>query len=75
MVSRLVEQGKLKDPTVSADEVADCVVDQLYSGYGAQLVVPSSMRWVSLLRGLPGWLQESMRDTVSVNLLKAMDPS
>lgn len=73
MISKLIEQGILKDPTVSADDVANRVVDQLYSGYGAQMVVPESMRPVSLMRCLPGWLQESMRDSISVNFLKALD--
>ncbi|VUC38070.1 unnamed protein product [Clonostachys rosea] len=72
MIARLKEQGKMRDPTVSPEEVAGRVVDQLYSTYGAQIVVPGSLGWVSLLRGFPGWLQEGIRDSVSVDLLSAM---
>lgn len=73
MIAKLKEQGKLQDPTVSPEEVADMVVNQLYSGYGAQIVVPESLGWVSLLRGFPGWLQESIRDRGSLGLLRAMN--
>ncbi|KAK7417252.1 hypothetical protein QQX98_004686 [Neonectria punicea] len=72
MISKIKEQGKLQDPTVSPEEVADRMVNQLYSTYGAQIVIPESLGWVSLLRGFPGWLQESMRDSVSLGFLKAM---
>ncbi|KAH7276241.1 hypothetical protein B0J15DRAFT_558461, partial [Fusarium solani] len=63
MIAKLKEQGKMRDPTVTPEEVADRIVDQLYSTYGAQIVVPESLGWVSLLRGFPGWLQDSMRDS------------
>ncbi|KPM44520.1 hypothetical protein AK830_g2009 [Neonectria ditissima] len=72
MISKIKEQGRLQDPTVSPEEVAERIVSQLYSTYGAQIVVPESLGWVSLLRGFPGWLQETMRDSVSVGFLKAM---
>lgn len=72
MIAKLKEQGKMRDSTVTSEEVACRIVDQLYSTYGAQIVVPESLGWVSFLRGFPGWLQESVRDSVSVDLLRAM---
>lgn len=62
----------MKDTTISAECVADGVVKQLYTGYGAQIVVPNSSAWTSMIRGFPGWIQESLRDKVSVVLLNAM---
>ncbi|WAO87442.1 Hypothetical protein NCS54_00475100 [Fusarium falciforme] len=72
MIAKPKEEGKMRDPTVTPEEVAGRIVNQLYSTYGAQIVVPESLGWVSLLRGFPGWLQESVRDSVSVDLLRAM---
>ncbi|EEU37965.1 uncharacterized protein NECHADRAFT_95906 [Fusarium vanettenii 77-13-4] len=68
MIAKLKEQGRMRDPTVTPEEVAGRIVDQLYSTYGAQIVVPESLGWVSFLRGFPGWLQESVRDTRTKSL-------
>ncbi|KAF7557081.1 hypothetical protein G7Z17_g901 [Cylindrodendrum hubeiense] len=72
LIEKLTTGGKLKDPSLSPDEVAIRVVDALYSGYGAQMVIPENLGWTSLIRGLPGWMQESLRDTVSIGLLKSL---
>jgi hypothetical protein len=69
----MIESGKLKDTTISADDVATAIVNQLYSGYGGRIVCPESLGWTSLIRGLPGWLQESLRDKVTIGFLKAID--
>ncbi|KXJ87875.1 hypothetical protein Micbo1qcDRAFT_215077 [Microdochium bolleyi] len=71
MIADLIALGKLSGPIVTADDVANAVTNQLFSGYGAQVVVPSTMGWTSMIRGLPVWLQESMRDSVSKELLTA----
>ncbi|KAF5553359.1 retinal short-chain dehydrogenase reductase [Fusarium mexicanum] len=72
LIADLIAKGKMKDTTISAESVADGVVKQLYSGYGAQIVVPSSSTWTSMIRGFPGWIQEGLRDKVSLGLLNAM---
>ncbi|KAI1039466.1 hypothetical protein LB505_002684 [Fusarium chuoi] len=72
LIADLIAKGKMKDTTISAESVADGVVKQLYTGYGAQIVVPDSSAWTSMIRGFPGWIQESLRDKVSVVLLNAM---
>jgi hypothetical protein len=71
MIADLVEGGKLKDTPVTAEDVADGIVNQVLSGFGAQIIVPSSLGWTSLMRGMPGWLQESLRDTVTLILINA----
>ncbi|EWY88029.1 hypothetical protein FOYG_09391 [Fusarium oxysporum NRRL 32931] len=73
LIADLIAKGKMKDTTISAESVADSVVNQLYTGYAAQVVVPNSSAWTSMIRGFPGWIQEGLRDKVSVGLLNAMD--
>ncbi|KAJ3532308.1 hypothetical protein NM208_g7904 [Fusarium decemcellulare] len=72
MIADLVADGKLNDTTVAPEEVAGKVVEQILSGFGSQIIVPSGLGWTSLIRGLPGWLQEILRDKVSVNFLNAI---
>lgn len=71
MIQRLIDNGSFTDPVLEPEDVADAIVRQLYSGYGAQIIVPSSLWWVSAIRGFPSWLQEFFRDAVSTTLLKA----
>ncbi|EWG38640.1 hypothetical protein FVEG_01814 [Fusarium verticillioides 7600] len=72
LIADLIAKGKMKDTTISAESVADGVVNQLYTGYGAQVIVPNSSAWTSLIRGFPGWIQEGLRDKVSLGLLHAI---
>lgn len=73
MIRPLIESGRFKDPCSEPEEVADAVVDQIYSGYGAQVFIPRKMEYASLARGLPTWFQENARDSISRVLLLAMD--
>lgn len=70
MVQRLIDSGKMTNGCREPEEVADAIVSQLYSGYGAQITIPSSFWWTSLLRGLPSWLQEGVRDSISREFLR-----
>ncbi|KAI1031763.1 hypothetical protein LB504_000049 [Fusarium proliferatum] len=72
MTAELVAKGKLRNTVTPAEVVADRICDQVYSGFGAQIIVPSNLWWTSLIRGLPGWLQESLRNQVSLILMTAM---
>ncbi|KAG4269335.1 hypothetical protein FPRO04_12024 [Fusarium proliferatum] len=72
MTAEMEASGKLKDTVTPVEVVADRICDQVYSGYGAQILVPSNLWWTSLIRGLPGWLQESLRNQVSLILMTAM---
>ncbi|KAF4336970.1 retinal short-chain dehydrogenase reductase [Fusarium beomiforme] len=71
MIADLVAEGKLKDTPVTPEDVADRIVNQVLSGFGSQIIVPPSLGWTSMIRGLPGWLQESLRDTVTIILINA----
>ncbi|KAF9769706.1 hypothetical protein IL306_012841 [Fusarium sp. DS 682] len=72
MTEDLVANGKLKDTVVQPEDVADEIVKQVLSGFGSQIIVPAKLWWTSLIRGLPGWLQESLRDKVTLILINAV---
>jgi hypothetical protein len=46
------------------ETVAEAIVKQVLSGYGAQLIITGRYTPVTLLRGTPSWLQEGMRNSV-----------
>ncbi|KAK2923097.1 Short-chain dehydrogenase/reductase SDR [Fusarium oxysporum f. sp. vasinfectum] len=71
MIADLVAERKLKDTPVTPEDVADRIVNQVLSGFGSQIIVPPSLGWTSMIRGFPGWLQESLRDTVTIILINA----
>ncbi|GKU16446.1 unnamed protein product [Fusarium langsethiae] len=73
MIADLVEGGKLKDTPVTPEDVADRIFNQVLSGFGSQIIVPTSLGWTSMIRGFPGWLQESLRDKVTILLINAND--
>jgi hypothetical protein len=73
MIADLLQGGKLKDTPVTPEDVADRIVSQVLSGFGSQIIVPPSLSWTSMIRGLPGWLQESLRDKVTILLINAND--
>ncbi|KAF5639657.1 retinal short-chain dehydrogenase reductase [Fusarium sp. NRRL 52700] len=72
MTAELVATGKLKDTVTPPEVVADKIFNQVISGFGAQINVPSNLWWTSLIRGLPGWLQESLRNQITLVLINAM---
>lgn len=45
--------------------VADTVADRIFGCTGGQVFLPGPVSKISLLRGLPNWLQENVRDGVS----------
>ncbi|KAH8587356.1 hypothetical protein B0O99DRAFT_526964 [Bisporella sp. PMI_857] len=69
MIAEVLEKGKLRDDSIAPEVVADAVVDQIFSGYGAQIVLPSSLAKMSLIRGLPLWVQEYFRNGLSKAIL------
>ena len=71
MIQTLIDNKKFEDSVVEPEDIAQAIAKQLYSGYGSQIIIPPSLKWVSLARGFPSWLQEGMRDSVSKTLLKA----
>ncbi|KAK0110169.1 hypothetical protein ONS95_002820 [Cadophora gregata] len=71
LIADLIESGKLEGKTVSPEAVADAAVQQLFGGYGAQIIIPANLTMVSILRGLPIWVQERFRDGVSRTVVSA----
>ena len=45
--------------------VSNAIVRQVLSGRGGRVVVPESMSIAKAIRGMPTWLQEIIRDSVS----------
>lgn len=73
MIAHLVEKETLPGAVVTPADVANAIVNQLYSGSGGRLVIPESMNWTSMFRGFPGWLRDSLMDVTSLGLLKAIE--
>lgn len=71
MVQKLIDSGKMTGGWTEPEDVANRIVEQLYSGYGGQIIIPKAYWWTSLIRGFPSWLQENMRNAVSKQLLAA----
>ncbi|EUC49929.1 hypothetical protein COCMIDRAFT_32722 [Bipolaris oryzae ATCC 44560] len=71
MAQKWLDSGKITNGLSEPEDVANAVVKQLYSGYAAQIIIPSYFWWIPLVRGLPSWLQESARDVASKVLLNA----
>lgn len=47
------------------EQVSDAVVNQVLKGKSAQILIPSSLGISCLLRALPNWIQEKMRDDMA----------
>ncbi|KAJ9144223.1 NAD(P)-binding protein [Pleurostoma richardsiae] len=71
LVEDLLRKGNLKSVTVEPEAVSDAVIRVLYSGYGSQIVVPANLTWVARLRSFPVWLQEKIRDGMSIMMIEA----
>ncbi|KAJ6193635.1 hypothetical protein J3E72DRAFT_13898 [Bipolaris maydis] len=53
--------ASITEPTV----VADSIVKSIMSCSGGQVMLPSDISKITYVRGLPNWLQESIRNSVS----------
>ncbi|KAH8812175.1 putative short-chain dehydrogenase/reductase 2 [Xylogone sp. PMI_703] len=63
LTEQLIAQPHFKDPVLDAEYVAQQVVSRVLTGNAFQLVLPKSYSWsVSLLRAMPNWFQERVRD-------------
>jgi hypothetical protein len=71
MVQRLIDSGKITSGWTEPEDVAKTIVNQLYSTYGGQIIIPASLWWTSAIRGLPSWIQERLRDLVSKEVMIA----
>lgn len=51
-------------PMLKISDVSTPILDQIFSGRGAQLCLPPRLTFISTLRGWPSWLQEGLRDAI-----------
>lgn len=71
MIHDLVEnRSKFGQPIMTPEKVSGAVVKQLVNGNGGQVVVPSNQGFASMLRGLPSWIQERLRDQASQSFVR-----
>ncbi|EOD50916.1 Short-chain dehydrogenase/reductase SDR [Neofusicoccum parvum] len=61
-----LKKRKRAAPLLEPQDVADRMVKQILSGKSGQIFIPESTRiLIPLVRGLPTWLQEFLRDSVA----------
>ncbi|KAI9038615.1 NAD(P)-binding protein [Aspergillus affinis] len=73
MIQRFLDKGLVNNAAIDPEDVAGAVVNQILSGYGAQIVLPPSLGWLSLFRGLPSWWQEKMRGWLTESYLQGIN--
>lgn len=66
MIQRIVMSPKWTEPTITASEVANSIVQCILSERSKQVVLPGSHTWVETLNSWPNWLQEGLRDSGAV---------
>ena len=54
------------------EDVADAIAKQVFGCRGGQVFLPASVGRVSMLRGLPNWVQESVRTGVSRGITESV---
>ncbi|KAH8648592.1 hypothetical protein BX600DRAFT_555058 [Xylariales sp. PMI_506] len=65
LIEKVVTNANEKSPKMlKREDVANLILAQVWSGRGAQLVIPSTERHLSGLKAWPMWLQEIVRDAV-----------
>ncbi|KAL3489579.1 hypothetical protein BJX62DRAFT_226495 [Aspergillus germanicus] len=61
----LTNSAQTKNLIITPERVSSAVIKQLMRGVGGQVMVPGWLGIASLVRGLPNWLQELVRDRYS----------
>ncbi|KAF2491553.1 NAD(P)-binding protein [Lophium mytilinum] len=56
---------------LTKEAVAEAVVEQVFSCRGGQLVIPGRVGWMTMMKGLPNWAQEVLRDGGSRGVMDA----
>ncbi|OJI89980.1 hypothetical protein ASPTUDRAFT_25576 [Aspergillus tubingensis CBS 134.48] len=66
MIKPLTKGGaRFKRPVLAVETVSHAISQQILSGKSGQIILPGKLWWLSLLRGFPTWLQESIRGSSS----------
>ncbi|KAJ5359621.1 uncharacterized protein N7496_012034 [Penicillium cataractarum] len=65
LVDIITRDEKSRNFCLEPETVSDAIVDQLYSGESAQLILPGRFKFVSGICGFPSWFQELIRDALT----------
>lgn len=69
MIQHYTDAGiNSRQPLLAPEDVSAAVVKQIISQSSGQVILPASHTGLSLIRGLPHWLQESIRGYGSLEL-------
>lgn len=72
MIQGFLDKGLVND-AIEPEDVAGAVVNQILSGYGAQIILPANLSWLSLFRGFPSWWQQKFRGLLTESYLKGIN--
>lgn len=71
MINDLAQyRSQFGQPIMTPEKVSQAVMKQLVNGNGGQVVVPSSQGLAAMIRGLPNWIQERLRDRASQSFVR-----
>jgi hypothetical protein len=65
LIASITTKPDFKEFVLEPETVAEAVVKQVLSGYGAQLILPGRYNPFTTIRGWPSWLQEGLRNSVA----------
>lgn len=69
MIKQLTDAGKqFRQPVLTPEMVSTAVVKQILTQRSGQVILPSRLTFISLLRAFPSWLQDATRNAGSKNL-------
>lgn len=60
----------MSQPMLELDEVSSAIAKHIVSGNSGQVIIPGRIAVATLLRALPTWAQEHIRNTNSMDLRK-----
>lgn len=72
MIKQLTDAG-FKEPIMTAQTVSNAIIKQIVTQRSGQIILPASRSGVSVIRALPGWLQDVARGIGSAPLRKLRD--
>ncbi|EXJ59514.1 uncharacterized protein A1O5_12139 [Cladophialophora psammophila CBS 110553] len=72
MTQKLQDADKgFRRSALQVETVSDAIVNQLVSGSSGQIILPATLSGAALVRAMPFWIQEAVRDSVTKMLRRA----
>jgi short-subunit dehydrogenase len=59
---RAAKSEEARKAMMQPQDVAQKVLDQIFSCSGGQIILPANGTWLTAIHGFPNWLQELLRD-------------